>query len=236
MIMKGRAPLRLPVAGVLSIGLMAGATLPAWATGGQQSAPPPPPSPPVITAVVPAPSSPPRAKTPAPRAQNPRAASPATAPTPAPPQAPATPPTVAPSRPGTPVPEFRPQSVPPPARPATKPAPEGQPSPALAPPKVVAVSPQKYEVMYYFPAMKNLPAEGQSLLKSYEADVDAIYREVDPKIEARRQAAIKALEALQDQYTKAGKLDEAVAIRDYLRAGGPSKSAAFAWKPVPKGR
>ena len=80
-VVLGIAALRLPVAGVLSIGLMAGATLPAWATGGQQSAPPPPPSPPVITAVVPAPSSPPRAKTPAPRAQNPRAASPATAPT-----------------------------------------------------------------------------------------------------------------------------------------------------------
>ena len=35
---------------------------------------------------------------------------------------------------------------------------------------------------------------------------------------------VKALQDLQDKYTKAGKLDEAVAIRDYLRAGGPGRS------------
>ena len=35
MIMKGRVPLRLPVAGVFTIALIAAATLPAWATGQQ---------------------------------------------------------------------------------------------------------------------------------------------------------------------------------------------------------
>jgi len=67
----------------------------------------------------------------------------------------------------------------------------------------------------------NLPAEGKELVQTYDADVAAIYKEIEQKVEARRQAAIKSLEALQDQLTKAGKLDEAVAVRDYLRAGGP---------------
>ena len=67
----------------------------------------------------------------------------------------------------------------------------------------------------------NLPAEGKELVQTYDADVAAIYKEIEQKTEARRQAAIKSLEALQDQLTKAGKLDEAVAIRDYLRSGGP---------------
>ena len=66
-----------------------------------------------------------------------------------------------------------------------------------------------------------MPAEGQQLMQTYDAEVAAIYKEIEQKVEARRQAAIKSLEALQDQLTKAGKLDEAVAVRDYLRAGGP---------------
>ena len=66
-----------------------------------------------------------------------------------------------------------------------------------------------------------LPADGQQLLEAFEADTKAIQEEANQKTEARRAAAIKSLEALQDRYTKDGKLDEAIAIRDYLRAGGP---------------
>ena len=66
-----------------------------------------------------------------------------------------------------------------------------------------------------------LPEDGQQLLEGFDADVKAIQEEADQKTEARRAAAIKALESLQDKYAKEGKLDEAVAIRDYLRAGGP---------------
>ncbi|HUR19243.1 MAG TPA: M56 family metallopeptidase [Vicinamibacterales bacterium] len=73
-----------------------------------------------------------------------------------------------------------------------------------------------------FSARKDaLPADGQQLLEGFEADTRAIQEEANQKTEARRAAAIKALEALQDRYTKDGKLDEAIAIRDYLRAGGP---------------
>lgn len=78
-----------------------------------------------------------------------------------------------------------------------------------------------------------LPAEGTQLLEGYEADLKAIQDEASQKTEARRASAIKALEALQEQYTKAGKLDEAVAVRDYLRAGGPGSVARYTLKRQP---
>jgi hypothetical protein len=72
-------------------------------------------------------------------------------------------------------------------------------------------------------ALASLPADGQELVKQFDSQNDAILKEVQQKIESNREAAIKALQDLQDKYTKAGKLDEAVAIRDYLRAGGPGQ-------------
>lgn len=66
-----------------------------------------------------------------------------------------------------------------------------------------------------------LPEEGQKLLETLAADQKAIQDEAAQKLEARRAAAVRELEDLQEKYTKAGKLDEAVAIRDFLRAGGP---------------
>ena len=38
---------------------------------------------------------------------------------------------------------------------------------------------------------------------------------------ARKDTLAKQFQALQDKYTKEGKLDEAVAIRDYIKAGMP---------------
>jgi hypothetical protein len=73
----------------------------------------------------------------------------------------------------------------------------------------------------------SLPADGQELAKAFNADVEAIEREADQKIEARRDALVKALEALQDEHTKAGRLDEALAIRNYLRGIG-----SRAWYPI----
>jgi hypothetical protein len=66
-----------------------------------------------------------------------------------------------------------------------------------------------------------IPPEGQQLVDRFQAARDQIQREADQRIEAQRQALIGALEALLDQYTKAGRLDEAVAIRDFLRSGLP---------------
>ena len=67
----------------------------------------------------------------------------------------------------------------------------------------------------------SLPDGGQQLLDGFTSDREAIQREADQKIQARREALIKAFEALQVEYTKAGKLDEAIAIRNYLQAGLP---------------
>jgi hypothetical protein len=101
--------------------------------------------------------------------------------------------------------------------------------------KVVAIEPKPQKTYTVFVSQAKLPADGQQLLDAYNTDVTAIQNEIAAKVEARRQAAIKALEALQDQYTKQGKLDEAVAIRDYLRAGGPHANNRFLYSPANKG-
>ena len=55
--------------------------------------------------------------------------------------------------------------------------------------------------------------------------------EIERRVQERRETVVRALEALQEQYTKAGKLDEAIAIRDYLRAGGPDRAFTFRVAP-----
>ena len=74
---------------------------------------------------------------------------------------------------------------------------------------------------------ETLTDEGQKLVTDYSTDLEAIQKEMEAKLEARREAVIQSLQALQDQYTKAGKLDEAVAIRDYLKAGGPGGPSQY---------
>jgi beta-lactamase regulating signal transducer with metallopeptidase domain len=228
MIMKGRVPLRLPLAGVFTIALVAAATLPAWATGQQTAPPPPPPAAPVASAMptLPAPAS-------------------QAAPLPSTIQAVPVPPAPAVQSASAPALPPRPRSapartraqVPTPPQPSTAPAPPSRAkqatAPAGAPPKVM-MPVQRREMVYAANKVK-LPAEGQQLVETFDADVTAIYKEIEPKVEARRQAAIKSLEALQEQYTKAGKLDEAVAIRDYLRAGGPAGSSLVRYSLVKKG-
>src|SRR4030095_11959925 len=73
----------------------------------------------------------------------------------------------------------------------------------------------------------NLPADGRQLLEGFDNERKAIRAEADRRIDERREALVKALQNLQEQYTKAGKLDEAIAIRDYLRAGGPGRNEVF---------
>ena len=96
------------------------------------------------------------------------------------------------------------------------------------PPKVVRY--QDVENRYWVQATPaNLTDEGQKLVTDYSSDLEAIQKEMQAKMNARREAVTQALQALQDQYTKAGKLDEAVAIRDYLKAGGPGWGANSYW-------
>ena len=183
MIMKGRTSLRLPWVGLCCLGLVAAATLPAWATAPQQMPPPPPPAP-VVTVSKQVP--PPAVKV----------------------QKMAPPPKVVVSKDDVIV-RYEPAQKAPQRPTAVKVAPM---------PRLYAVNVRK----------EALPADGQQLLEALDADLKAIQEEADQKTEARRASAVKALEALQEQYTKAGKLDEAVAIRDYLRAGGPGSKFPYA--------
>ena len=225
MIMNGRASLRLPRAGFLTLALLATATLPAWATGAsteddsQQTTQATTPTQPTQAAQVK--------------------------------PAPVTQPTQA--KPTTPAPAKDPQVktitvVPQEIKLAPKDVTITKPTLQLHDPEVLnrihvqvtpkvtheALSLQNFQVkpVQKFNWVVRRPAalteEGQKLVSDYSTDVEAIQKEIDAKIAARREAAIKALQALQDQYTKAGKLDEAVAIRDYLKAGGPG-GHLFAW-------
>jgi beta-lactamase regulating signal transducer with metallopeptidase domain len=72
----------------------------------------------------------------------------------------------------------------------------------------------------------DLPADGEELLKGYDTDRDVLQKELEQKMVARRVALEKALTDLQEKYTKAGKLDEAVAIRDFIKAGMPGLEKA----------
>ena len=100
-----------------------------------------------------------------------------------------------------------------------------QPQP---PAKVVRY--QDVENRYWLQAIPGtLTDEGQKLVTDYSSDLEAIQKEMQAKMNARREAVTQALQALQEQYTKAGKLDEAVAIRDYLKAGGPGWGANSYW-------
>ncbi len=172
MIMKGRTRLRLPITGVVTLGLAAAITLPAWASGQQQPPPPPPPPAPAAKPVGPAPKAPP--PPPAPR-RAPEAKA----------QAPA-PPTVVHVQ---------------------KPAPSAK--------YVLSTDGRRYTVHL---KTDNLPEDAKKALAQASMEEAAIQEEADRQIEAKRLATTKALEALQDQYTKAGKLDEALAIRNYLQS------------------
>jgi choice-of-anchor C domain-containing protein len=67
-----------------------------------------------------------------------------------------------------------------------------------------------------------LPRDAANRLKQFEAEAEAIRKKADAEIQALRDKLLPELEALQDAYTKAGKLDEAAAIRERLR---PFKAA-----------
>ncbi|HEX4795608.1 MAG TPA: LCCL domain-containing protein, partial [Humisphaera sp.] len=62
-----------------------------------------------------------------------------------------------------------------------------------------------------------LPAGAQEVLDQFNREQADIRREAEEKIAQARQRTLDHLKELQDQYTKSGQLDEAVAIRDRVR-------------------
>lgn len=148
------------------------------------------------------PSTPPPAATPAPPA-------PAQMPAPPPPaaqaQRPATPPVV-------PVPTARPSGgrgivTAAPATMTPAPSPQGAPFPAVR--GRGGVTP-------------TLPTAAHPLVDAFEKDQQAYLAEMQQKIEARRATFRAEMQRLQDELTRAGNLDDAVAIRDYLRRSAPA--------------
>jgi hypothetical protein len=129
---------------------------------------------------------------------------------PAPPQDPPPPPT---SRPAPDVPVVAPQNPPP-------------PRPRLAVMPLIQAPTQRRNLTVTV-SHQNLTGEGQALLERYQADREAILRKVEQEVDARRQVLRDQLQALQDEHTKAGRLDEAVAIRDFLRADMPGTSFTY---------
>jgi beta-lactamase regulating signal transducer with metallopeptidase domain len=223
MIMKGRAPLRLSRAGLVTLAAMAIATLPTWAAGPQQ---------PATTGTVA------QAATAAQTAQKPKPATTTKA-------EPAT--KAAAAHPVEHPRETYPVHVQPPhaaaqvvreTRATTAHAAQQREVPVRAHVEVAPRAAQTRQAeVRAVPVIRDarmtvhlvakLPDDGDKLLKAFEADRAAIRSEADAKIAAKHMALVKALQDLQEAYTKAGKLDEAVAIRDYLRNGGPDRGAVW---------
>jgi beta-lactamase regulating signal transducer with metallopeptidase domain len=67
------------------------------------------------------------------------------------------------------------------------------------------------------PQVAGLPSDAQALVAGYEQKSARLQADVDRQVAAERDALIRSLQSLQDEYTRQAKLDEAVAIRDQLR-------------------
>jgi formylglycine-generating enzyme required for sulfatase activity len=65
---------------------------------------------------------------------------------------------------------------------------------------------------------KKAGADADVIFKKADADIDTLRKKTDADIQARRAKLLEYLQAQQDASTKAGKLDEAVAIRDSIAA------------------
>jgi RNA polymerase sigma-70 factor (ECF subfamily) len=72
----------------------------------------------------------------------------------------------------------------------------------------------------------DLPRDAAKRIREFEAEAEAIQKKADAEIESLQDKLIPELEALQETYTKAGKLDEAVAIRERLRPFKASRERA----------
>lgn len=143
---------------------------------------------------------------------------PAVVPAPAPPTA------IATAAPSLPAPRTvsaqptRPSSAPPSVQAATRRAAVAQrPS---TPPAPVTIGVQGRGSM-----AANLPEAARALADAFSKDQQAYLAEMMQKVSARREVFNAEMQRLQDELTKAGNLDDAVAIRDYLRRGATPTSA-----------
>lgn len=134
-------------------------------------------------------------------------------------------------KPSSPAPQVKPRQVTPTSERFSV---QKTPTVKAPPPRIIKALPRGNFTVHYTDAA-NLPEDGKALLEKFNADSKAIQEEIDQKLAARRAIAVKDLEALQEKYTKEGKLDEAVAIRDFLRSGGPGASHLVRYSLTTKG-
>jgi hypothetical protein len=83
------------------------------------------------------------------------------------------------------------------------------------------------------PALPQLPADAREVIAQYEQAYARAMAELEAKLAPQRQEMVAQLKILQDRYTKAGALDEAVAIRDRIRQLVPPGSDPAAPLPNP---
>lgn len=67
-------------------------------------------------------------------------------------------------------------------------------------------------------ATEPLPADAQEVIQHFQQQQAEIQREADKKVADKRAELLKQLKEMQDRYTREARLDEAVAIRDQIRA------------------
>ena len=77
--------------------------------------------------------------------------------------------------------------------------------------------PQPAEAEAKHPPEPELSAAALEILDAYNLQAKEVRRKAEDDIRKRREILIQKLQSLQDDYTRAAKLDEAVAIRDRLR-------------------
>jgi hypothetical protein len=105
---------------------------------------------------------------------------------------------------------------------ALTPAAAAAQSPAAAPvpptpPAVVAPAPAPALIPVAPAAADGLPPDAQAEIDQFRREAARIGLDAEAKIAAQKADLLKRLRDLQTKYTKEGKLDEAVAIRDLVR-------------------
>jgi hypothetical protein len=104
---------------------------------------------------------------------------------------------------------------------APTPAPVAAPAPAFpvvpTPVAVAAPVPACALTPVARPAAGDLPADAQAEIEQFQREAARIGLDAEAKVAAQKADLLKRLTALQTKYTKEGKLDEAVAIRDRIR-------------------
>jgi hypothetical protein len=65
---------------------------------------------------------------------------------------------------------------------------------------------------------EELPAEAKKIVDAFDKAAAAVRERAEAELIALRRTALLQLQPLQDQYTRAAKLDEALAIREAIRA------------------